>query len=148
MKCSDLIKYFEVTGMQYFKHSISMKSFLAFLSLILFWCEINFWHFILILQWKFWIGTSCKKMQEIMSKTKRVSFFKKSRGSHYATANLKIPYSRFCKAKLVALPWIIRPAIFNFGKRKKRSLFWIYFFHKAEICLVLPYNGGLFYCWH
>lgn len=58
-------------------------------------------------------------MQEIMSKTKRVSFFKKSRGSSYATANLKIPYSRFCKAKLVALPWIIRPAIFNFGKRKK-----------------------------
>jgi len=38
MKCSDLTKYFEVTGMQYFKHSTTTKSFWAFLCLILLWC--------------------------------------------------------------------------------------------------------------
>lgn len=48
-----------------------------------------------------------------------MSFFKKSGGFSYAIANLETPYSTFYKATLVVLPWIVRPAIFNFGKRKK-----------------------------
>lgn len=147
MKCSDLIKYFEVTGMQCFKHSIPTKSFLAFLCLILFWCEINFDISFWFRQWKFWIWTSssCKEMQQIMSKNKCVAFFKKP--CFFFLCYYKPWNSLFSLLRSQLYLGSLCQLYLNLGKKFKRSLFWIYLFHNTEIWLVVPYNCGLFYRW-
>lgn len=123
MKCSDLIKYFEVTGMGYFKHSISMESFLAFLCLVLFWCEIIFLTFhsdfarnSLNLDSSWLQGNATGNEQKPDS-----GMLLKKACYSYAIANFDSPYSPLCEARLVVLPWLIGPAVFNRGKIKKKK---------------------------